>query len=197
MRLINNRKVKFLIAFIALFVCITQIQQTFAKYVESKEGDANFTVAKWQILVNQQDITETATISSLINPVYLENENIKDGVIAPSSEGYFDLEIDASNVDVSFQYIISIANSENSSVSDLKITGYSLNESAIILVDDLNNITDTIRYTDPNKVNNLRVYFQWLDGEGESMNNSSDTEASISNESAKLKVNLSFVQVVN
>ena len=154
MRLINNRKVKFLIAFIALFVCITQIQQTFAKYVESKEGDANFTVAKWKILVNQQDITETATISSLINPVYLENENIKDGVIAPSSEGYFDLEIDASNVDVSFQYIISIANSENSSVSDLKITGYSLNESAIILVDDLNNITDTIRYTDPNKVNN-------------------------------------------
>ena len=45
-----------------------------------------------------------------------------------------------------------------------------------------------------NKVNSLRVYFKWLDGDGESMDNSADTEASLSNNSAKLKVNLSFIQ---
>lgn len=191
----NNRKVRIALALIALVLCISQIQQTYAKYIDAKEGDTNFTVAKWKILVNNQDITEATTMSSLINPIYLENENIKEGVIAPTSEGYFDLEINSSNTDVSFEYIISITSSENNNVTDLKITGYSINNSAIIPIDEnTNSITNTINYTDPIKVNTLRVYFKWIDGEGETMDNSKDTEASINNQDAKLKVNMSFIQ---
>ena len=191
----NNRKVRTALALIALVLCISQIQQTYAKYIDTKEGDTNFTVAKWKIIVNNQDITEATTMSSLINPIYLENENIKEGVIAPTSEGYFDLEINSSNTDVSFEYIISITSSENNNVTDLKITGYSLNNSAIIPIDEnTNSITNTINYTNPIKVNTLRVYFKWIDGEGETMDNSKDTEASINNQDAKLKVNMSFIQ---
>lgn len=191
----NNRKVRIALALIALVLCISQIQQTYAKYIDTKEGDTNFTVAKWKILVNNQDITEATTMSSLINPIYLENENIKEGVIAPTSEGYFDLEINSSNTDVSFEYIISITSSENNNVTDLKITGYSINNSAIIPIDEnTNSITNAINYTDPIKVNTLRVYFKWIDGEGETMDNSKDTEASINNQDAKLKVNMSFIQ---
>ena len=190
-----NRKLKFILAIIALVFCVTQIQQTYAKYVETKEGDTNFTVAKWKILVNNKDITEAATMSSLINPVYVQNDNVAQGVIAPGSEGYFDLVIDASKTEVSFQYNISVSTSENSSVKDLIITGYTLNDSALIPVDStLNNISNTVYYYSDKKVNTLRVYFKWLDGEGESMDNSADTEASLSNNSAKLKVNLSFIQ---
>ena len=190
-----NRKLKFILAIIALVFCVTQIQQTYAKYVETKEGDTNFTVAKWKILVNNQDITEAATMSSLINPVYVQNDNVAEGVIAPGSEGYFDLVIDASKTEVSFQYNISVTTSENSSVKDLIITGYTLNDGALIPVDsELNNISNTVYYYSENKVNSLRVYFKWLDGDGESMDNSADTEASLSNNSAKLKVNLSFIQ---
>lgn len=190
-----NRKLKFILAIIALVFCITQIQQTYAKYVDTKEGDTNFTVAKWKILVNNQDITEAATMSSLINPVYVQNDNVAEGVIAPGSEGYFDLVIDASKTEVSFQYNISVTTSENSSVKDLIITGYTLNDGALIPVDsELNNISNTVYYYSENKVNSLRVYFKWLDGDGESMDNSADTEASLSNNSAKLKVNLSFIQ---
>ncbi len=190
-----NRKLKFILAVIALVFCITQIQQTYAKYVDTKEGDTNFTVAKWKILVNNQDITEAATMSSLINPVYVQNDNVAEGVIAPGSEGYFDLVIDASKTEVSFQYNISVTTSENSSVKDLIITGYTLNDGTLIPVDsELNNISNTVYYYSENKVNSLRVYFKWLDGDGESMDNSADTEASLSNNSAKLKVNLSFIQ---
>ena len=190
-----NRKLKFILAIIALVFCITQIQQTYAKYVDTKEGDTNFTVAKWKILVNNQDITEAATMSSLINPVYVQNNNVAEGVIAPGSEGYFDLVIDASKTEVSFQYNISVTTSENSSVKDLIITGYTLNDGTLIPVDsELNNISNTVYYYSENKVNSLRVYFKWLDGDGESMDNSADTEASLSNNSAKLKVNLSFIQ---
>ena len=190
-----NKKLKFILAIIALVFCITQIQQTYAKYVDTKEGDTNFTVAKWKILVNNQDITEAATMSSLINPVYVQNDNVAEGVIAPGSEGYFDLVIDASKTEVSFQYNISVTTSENSSVKDLIITGYTLNDGTLIPVDsELNNISNTVYYYSENKVNSLRVYFKWLDGDGESMDNSADTEASLSNNSAKLKVNLSFIQ---
>ncbi len=190
-----NRKFKIILAIIALVLCITQIQQTYAKYTESKEGDTDFSIAKWKILVNNNDITESSTMSSLINPVYIENENVKEGVIAPGSEGYFDLVINANQTEVSFEYKISISNSENSSVQDLIITGYTINSSALIPVDNvLNNISNKINYKDTNKINTLRVYFKWLDGEEESMDNQADTDASLSNRSAKLKVNLSFIQ---
>ena len=190
-----NRKFKIILAIIALVLCITQIQQTYAKYTESKEGDTDFSIAKWKILVNNNDITESSTMSSLINPVYIENENVKEGVIAPGSEGYFDLVINANQTEVSFEYKISISNSENSSVQDLIIRGYTINSSALIPVDNvLNNISNKINYKDTNKINTLRVYFKWLDGEEESMDNQADTDASLSNRSAKLKVNLSFIQ---
>ncbi len=190
-----NKKLKIILAIIALVLCITQIKQTYAKYTETKEGDTDFSVAKWKILVNNNDITESSTMSSLINPIYLENENVKEGVIAPGSEGYFDLVIDASETEVSFEYKISISTSENSSVKDLIITGYTLNDSAVIPVDsNLNNISNQINYKDINKINTLRVYFKWLDDEGEQMNNTMDTEASLSGVSAKLKINLSFIQ---
>lgn len=190
-----NRKFKIILAIIALVLCITQIQQTYAKYTETKEGDTDFSIAKWKILVNNNDISESATMSSLINPIYIENENVKEGVIAPGSEGYFDLVINANQTEVSFEYKISVFTSENSSVKDLIITGYTINNSAIIPVDNnLNNITNKVNYKDTNKIHTLRVYFKWLDGEGESMDNNADTEASLSNRSAKLKVNLSFIQ---
>lgn len=195
--MIKIKKWQLIVAICALIICITQIQQTYAKYLDTKDGDTEFTVASWKILVNNQDITEAATMSSLIHPIYLENENIKDGVIAPGRKGYFDLLIDSSNTDVSFQYNISISNSENSTVKDLVITGYQINQSTIIPVQNqMSNIQNTIYYNDPNKENNIRVYFEWIDGDGQTMDNTSDTNASIQGENAKLKVNLTFTQIV-
>lgn len=194
----SKRKLKLLAAFIALIICITQIQQTYAKYIDVKEGNTDFTIAKWKILVNNQDITDSSTMSSLINPVYIENDNIKDGVIAPGSEGYFDIEIDSTNTEVSFTYTITLSNTDENNIKDLKITGYSQNGSAIIPLDNqINSITDTVYYTDTNRLDTIRIYFTWLDGNGETMDNTSDTNASISGESAKLKVNMAFIQTLN
>ncbi len=196
--MIKIKKWHLVLAICALILCITQIQQTYAKYLDTKEGDTDFTIAKWKILVNQQDITEASTMSSLITPVYIENEHIKEGVIAPGREGYFDLVIDSSNTEVSFRYDISVTSSENSSVNDLIITGYSLNDSEIIPVSDqLNNLSNVIYYTDTNKENKIRIYFKWRDGTGENMNNEADTNASIQGVNAKLKANITFTQITN
>ncbi len=196
--MIKIKKWHLVLAICALILCITQIQQTYAKYLDTKEGDTDFTIAKWKILVNQQDITEASTMSSLINPVYIENEHMKEGVIAPGREGYFDLVIDSSNTEVSFRYDISVTSSENSSVNDLVITGYSLNDSEIIPVSDqLNNLSNIIYYTDTNKENKIRIYFQWRDGTGENMNNEADTNASIQGVNARLKASITFTQITN
>lgn len=196
--MIKIKKWHLILAICALILCITQIQQTYAKYLDTKEGDTDFTIAKWKILVNQQDITEASTMSSLITPVYIENEHIKEGVIAPGREGYFDLVIDSTNTEVSFRYDISVTSSENSSVNDLIITGYSLNDSEIIPVSDqLNNLSNVIYYTDTNKENKIRIYFKWRDGTGENMNNEADTNASIQGVNAKLKANITFTQITN
>lgn len=196
--MIKIKKWHLILAICALILCITQIQQTYAKYLDTKEGDTDFTIAKWKILVNQQDITEASTMSSLITPVYIENEHIKEGVIAPGREGYFDLVIDSSNTEVSFRYDISVTSSENSSVNDLIITGYSLNDSEIIPVSDqLNNLSNVIYYTDTSKENKIRIYFKWRDGTGENMNNEADTNASIQGVNAKLKANITFTQITN
>ena len=148
----KDRKIKLLIAFVALFICIFQIKETYAKYIESKNGDAEFTVAGWKIKINNSDITDGASLSSLINPVYESNTNIKDGVIAPGSQGYFDLSIDATNTEVSFNYEITIEPSEESDVTDLSIYAYKIDDGEVTNVNNnINTITNRINNIDQNK----------------------------------------------
>ncbi len=192
----KKRKTKILLAVFTLIICITQIKQTYAKYTESKEGNTDFTIANWKITVNDKDITEATSMSSLINPVYIENENIAEGVIAPQSEGYFDLNIDASKTQVSFKYSIKINTPADSSVTDLKITGYQINNDSLVTVNEQSEITNAVNYNSSNKTIKIRVYFKWIDDTSETMNNEKDTQASVNNEKAKLKINLSFVQSV-
>lgn len=194
----NKQKIKIIIAITSLIICITQISQTYAKYIESKEGDTDFTVAGWKILINNQDITTGAELSSLINPVYENNNNVATGVIAPGSEGYFDLEINATNTEVSFNYNISIMPSQQSAVSDLVVSAYKIGNGPITQVNNgLNNLTNTIHYNDSNKIVNLRIYFKWKEGEGEQMNNTADTNASINEGTGKLVVRAAFTQIAN
>ena len=194
----SKQQLKISIAIISLIICIAQVANTYAKYIESKEGNTDFTVAGWKILINDQDITTGAELSSLINPVYESNSNVASGVIAPGSEGYFDIEIDATNTEVSFNYNISITPSVQSDVSDLVVSGYKIGNGQIVQVQNgLNNLTNTIHHDDSNKVIELRVYFEWKEGQGEQMNNIADTNAAINEGTGKLAVRASFTQIAN
>ena len=44
--LINNRKLRFLLAAISLFLLIDLIQDTYAKYISSSNASGNFSIAK-------------------------------------------------------------------------------------------------------------------------------------------------------
>ena len=122
-----NRKITFLLALLALFYCVSLIQSTYAKYLSTADADTNITIARWNILVNNQDISQNSNFSEVLEPTFTGNENIKDGVIAPTATGYFDITLDGSTTDVSFSYDISFSEADDNTVTDLKITKYEIN----------------------------------------------------------------------
>ena len=195
--MIKNRLV-LAMALFSLVISFVLIQETYAKYQTTAEGTTNISIARWKIKINSQDIITDSVITNTITPIFSGNEHIKAGVIAPKSEGYFDIVIDSTNVDVSFKYTVSTSINENSVVDDLNVTGYSLNGGTIIPVSgSLNDVTNTIMYGSSTTTNSLRIYIAWEDFEEENMNNSDDTLAALSEGKANLDVLLTFTQIAN
>ena len=188
-----NRKIVLLIACVCLFLCIITLQDTYAKYTSAVNETTDISIARWRILVNNYDIRSSSSTNNLITPVFAGNANIASGVIAPTAQGYFDVVVDATGTDLSFNYSISVSNSVNSPVSDVIVTGCTLNGTDVTVTNST--VTGTITLSDQ-RVNTFRVYIEWFDGTGENMNNQADTATtSLSDSVAKLSVVANFTQV--
>ena len=186
-----------LLAVLSIILCLFFVQESLAKYITTADETANISIARWKILVNDEDIRDENTVNTVINPVFLGNDNIAENIIAPTSEGYFDLIIDAREADVSFKYKISMSVNQNSSDKDLVATKYVVNGGEPITM-DINNqtIENTVLYGNNNSTINIRVYIVWNDGDGSLMDNSADTLATTSGNFAMMNVSLNFTQVV-
>ena len=191
------KKRHILLIVLSIILCLFFVQESLAKYITAADETANISIARWKILVNDEDIRDENTVNTVINPVFLGNDNIAENIIAPTSEGYFDLIIDAREADVSFKYKISMSVNQNSSVKDLVATKYVVNGGEPITM-DINNqtIENTVLYGNNNSTINIRVYIVWNDGDGSLMDNSADTLATTSGNSAMMNVSLNFTQVV-
>ena len=194
----KNKK-KFMLLLIGIFICLLlfSIIQIYAKYLTSSTGKTNLTIAKWNIIVNKKSIKNNSDISSEIVPVFEGNDNISAGIIAPTATGYFDLDFDFKDADVSFKYEINVSAAENSSVKDLVVTGYSVDDGETISFENFDQpISDTILLNSDIKQRKIRVYILWNDdAETETMSNEDDTASAISDTPALLSVNISFTQV--
>ena len=187
-----NRKITFLLALLALFYCVSLIQSTYAKYLSTADADTNITIARWNILVNNQDISQNSNFSEVLEPTFTGNENIKDGVIAPTATGYFDITIDGSTTDVSFSYDISLSEADDNTVTDLKITKYEIDGHSYTYNGP---ISGNILLNDQNRALTVRVYVEWVDQtDDETMTNVDDTTAANSGV-AKFKVNVNVIQL--
>ena len=187
-----------------LIILVSLMSNTFSKYVSSADGDLNVSFAKWQILVNNLDISDASNSEILFVPVIDSNNEVDENSVAPSSSGYFDIAIDPSNVALSFNYNISFS-IENDDIPDLMISEY-----AILPVDDSpiekisldNNIIEKDMIYDPEnpfKPFTIRLFFKWYEGENELMDDLADTEigtvAAINDTKLKMKANISFKQI--
>ena len=193
----NYKKLLLLILCILICISLFLMVQIYAKYLTSASGNTSLSIAKWNILVNNKSIKNNTDISTSIVPIFIENSNISSDIIAPTSEGYFDLDFDFSDADVSFKYEISTSVDSQSSVKDLVATGYSIDDGEKIQFTNFNDpITDTILLNSGIKTRKIRIYILWNDDEStQSMTNADDTASAISNNPAIFHVNISFTQI--
>ena len=192
-----NKKITIPLCIICFLLCLFFIEDTYAKYITSTNESASMNIARWRILVNNKDIRENSTTNAIITPIFNGNDNINSGIIAPNSEGYFDLIIDATEADVSFKYKIEISVNQNSPVKDLITTKYIIdNGNEIPLEKDNATIENTVLHKDNTKPINIRVYIKWDDSNEATMDNDADTEATKQVDNpAKMDVKLSFIQL--
>lgn len=191
-----NKKFILLLAFILLCITIFLVAQTYAKYLNSAEGQTTVNIARWNIKVNDLSITENTDISGTITPVFPGNENIASDIIAPTAEGYFDLVFDFDDVDVSFNYTIESTVDDSSPVKDFVIVGYSIDNGMRVDLTDTNIISEDILLDSNVTTRNIRIYVKWIDDGNATMNNQDDTIATTSNTPAIFKVNITFKQIV-
>ena len=194
----NIKKVIILIICLSLCISLILLVQIYAKYLTSVAGSTDIPIAKWNILVNNQSIKDNPDISKTIQPVFPGNDNIAENIIAPTAEGYFDLNFDFTDTDVSFKYTISLSSNPESSVTDLVATGYSIDNGNKIEFDTYDeDITDTILLSNPVETRSIRIYVLWNDDSATaSMNNIDDTLSTKSNKPVLFDVNISFEQIV-
>jgi hypothetical protein len=170
--------------------------------VAAAEESIDLALANWQILLNDEDITNSSSSVGSINPVILENENVANNKLAPSSVGYFDIDIDASSVELSFNYNIKI--NKNEILDDLLITKYKIIEEGsdpeeTEYINVVNNeINGTFDYSNEvlAKPFKIRVFFEWFDDENEESDDASDTEIIKNNNSLTLDATIKFTQKI-
>lgn len=196
----KNYKKLILIFMACMFLILTcyLIRDVYAKYISSAVGNASIPISRWNITVNNTSIKNNSDISSKIIPVFPGNDYIASNIIAPTAEGYFDIEFDFTDVDVSFKYEINVEADETSAVKDIVATGYSVDEEEKIQFTDYNSpITDIINLGNEIKSRKIRVYVMWDDDPDTAiMNNIDDTDSTLKeNSSAVFNVKVSFTQI--
>lgn len=192
-------KFKILIIFITLAFSLSIMSNTYSRYVADASEGVELTFAKWQILVNNDDITNGEDHTTLITPTILENENVASNKLAPASVGYYDIQIDPTNVETSFNYSVEILNTTD--MPDLVITKYQVinevNEQVSEYEINNNYIEGSLDYSiEGFKPFTLRIYFEWYDEDDNIMSDEEDTLLS-QQESITIATNISFEQKLN
>ncbi len=206
------KKVYLLLILVSFSFCLSFMSSTYSRYVAGTTGNIDIPFAKWQILLNTQDITSQNNSQLTFTPVIETSNNVNSGTIAPSSKGYFDISINPENVDVSFSYAISLSIDEEN-LPDLIITKYAILPDNFQEGDTLqystitNNIIENSLYYNNNIQNfsfsefTIRVYFEWLENDqNEVMDDDDDTQVGLDaadqETTFNISANISFEQIV-
>lgn len=206
-----RKRISLILLLVSCSLCLSFMSSTYSRYVAGTTGNIDILFAKWQILVDNTEVINQENSSISFTPVIEANNNIKTNTIAPTSKGYFDIEINPENVDVSFRYQIDLS-IDNESIPDLMITKYAIldsnyQEGDIIEYTTLSNNTITGDLLFDNTTQNfsfdtftVRICFEWFDGENETMDDEDDTAigqaAAEDDLTFSISADISFEQII-
>lgn len=190
----KKKKIILLLACLSLILCIGSTAYTYAKYNSQSNHDIGTNIKKWKVIVNKNQIKNGTTLNEPITAVFESKEHIAENKMAPGSIGSFEIELDYSNIEVSFEYEISI---DDIAISDIEIYKLEVDGTEIAATDGfkISNQIDIQRDTDADKIKIIKVSLIWKDDETASMNNEEDTNIAINYSSIDFNVNLRFTQI--
>ena len=200
-----------ILCIISLLITFVSIQRTYARYFEKVDTTYDTHIQRWLVKVNDHVIHEESSLSQVMQPIFVENENMNNNnTLVPGRTGYFEMLIDYSSVDLAFEYDFSIEQLNTNKLNDFEIYGYE------VIDGDKSTITETKEIKgiiDPNtelnsakeKKREIRILFRWNDGTGSTMNNYADTQFRGNNNSdaqdlhttLNYRATLNFKQYIN
>ena len=175
---------------ISILITAYSIQRTYAKYYEKLGTTYDTNIKKWVINVNNKNVHEEETLTEVMNPVFMENENMNNNeTLVPGREGYFPMLIDYSYVDLKFKYEVSIQQLNETILEDFEIYGFEVvdgenttitttDEEGNKIRDKITGIIDPTTEVNSNgeKKKEIRILFRWNDSEDSVMDNKADTQ---------------------
>lgn len=178
----NKLKILQILCIISVIITVFSIQRTYARYFEKVDTTYDTHIKRWLIKVNSHIIHEESTLSKVMQPIFVENDNMNNNnTLVPGRTGYFEMSIDYEFVDLAFEYEFSIEQLNTNKLNDFEIYGYEVidgDESTVVETKEIKGIIDPT--TDVNtageKVREIRILFRWNDGSGSIMNNYADTQ---------------------
>ena len=90
---------------IMLTITLYEISSSFALFETEREIVVNNDIGKWDILVNNNSINNTTTFS-VSNIQVTGDNNVREDYFAPGTNGYFEINIDPGDTEVSIYYEI-------------------------------------------------------------------------------------------
>ena len=173
-----KNKIIYVLCAIMIFASIYEITDTYRLFESNKTKLVDNPIASWNILINNSNLNQNKTFT--INNFQIdENTTVKNGRIAPGTTGYFDIEIDPSDTDVSIRYDITFDCSKlpsNLTVESIEETnGYTIVRTDAYTYSNiitLTNIKNGVK-------NNIRVHIKWQNVEEQNQN---DTEIGLNKE---------------
>lgn len=198
----NKLRVLEILCIISLLFTIFSIRRTYARYFEKVDTTYQTHIKRWLIKINDLNIHEAKSLSEVVQPVLIENENMNNNTLVPGRTGYFDMMIDYTYVDLAFKYEFSIEQLNETQLKDFEIYGYEIVDGDKSTVTETKQIKGVI---DPNKDLNsanekkrdIRILFRWNDGDGSIMDNKLDTQyRSEENEALNYRATLKFTQYI-
>ena len=136
---------------IAVFLIL---ETTLARYTNVYNSQTGTQVAKWNIKINNTNITnQTDTINLIIKD---ENGDVAD-IIRSGDTGYVEIEIDPSGTEVSIEYSIGLSfiKGNLSMNSSIQFTEYSLNDESSRHAITNNTISGTVNLDGKSQLTNL------------------------------------------
>ena len=104
------KKVYILIFLIMLLFTTYEIANSYAKYTSEASGTASKQAGAWVVEVNDEEITSSSSTKTfqIANLTYPANNYVLENKMAPTSTGYFDIEIDPTGASVAIRYDLTI-----------------------------------------------------------------------------------------